>query len=300
MTKETTCRVRSANVSSKQAQQAENEISVSCAFDITTGNMMGDLESLLEMDVDVYTEQEEHLGFDPCVSLETLALQSPHGSNSVEKTWNEDGDNNGVAATSVDPSPESFSCTQERRRLSLRKELFQHRIKAQDLSSPGPRAGNDTDGMTSLRPSYEDPEYDLASPLALPPSPTSFLEPYDDALGHSSCLNNQDDVRLDPILSKASPASTRLRVPKVKHGGIYSLLLKGLKRPEENDSAVLVESTKDSAAKGHSLVCVGTDTFGEMTALGSDLSTSSMRMSPSPSMMQVRHGGIYRLLREKT
>ncbi|RHY54319.1 hypothetical protein DYB26_008383 [Aphanomyces astaci] len=277
----------------------ESGICISYAlFDGTPGdeNTTGDLESLLEMDVDIYGEQDQHLGFDPCVSLETLvrALQSPHGSNTNEKTWNEEGENNDVAP--IDSTAETAK--QDRRRLSLRKELFQHRIKAQDLSSPGPKSEND--GMTVCRPCYEQPEYDLASPLALPPSPTSFYEPDETLAIDGESNSNQDDARPDPMLSKASTKLIRGR--KVKHGGIYSLLLKGLKRTDDyNDSAVLVDSAKENTtgmAKNHAYVTLTTDAAGEVAEAAAH--TPSKRMSPSPSKMQVRHGGIYRMLREKT
>ncbi|KAF0701146.1 Aste57867_8369 [Aphanomyces stellatus] len=278
------------------------------------------LESLLEMDLDIYVESEEApLGFDPCVSLETLALQSPHGSSNVDSrlsTWQEEGENNEVDA---DPATDTASdlsgpeWKQDRRRLSLRKgtlflsyaymllkqgiELFQHRIKAQDLSSPGPKNENN---MTSRYPSLEQPEYDLASPLHLPPSPTSFREtPTDEedtslpSLSSSSLPNNQDDVKQDmakAMMLKTSPKEkpklAPLRGRKVKHGGIYSLLLKGVKRTDD-DAAVLVD--KDiSDGSGASM-----DTQIKVRWL-------SQRTSPSPSKMQVRHGGIYRMLREKT
>jgi hypothetical protein len=122
-------------------------------------------------------------------------------------------------------------------------ELFHHRIKSQDLSSPGPKTENDIEGMAACRPTHEQPEFDLASPLALPPSPTSFQD-CDDSAADARASSNQDDARIDPFQSKASPP-TKLRSRKVKHGGIYSLLLKGLKRPDDNDSAVLVEPAKE-------------------------------------------------------
>ncbi|KAG9416381.1 hypothetical protein AC1031_000785 [Aphanomyces cochlioides] len=229
-----------------------------------TNNVAADLESLVEMDLNVYVETEEALDFDPSVSLETLALQSPHGSflNAPSSSWLEENN-----------EEDSEAIRSDRRRLSLRKELFQQRIKAQDLSSPDPAS---RDARTTRRPSFEQPEYDLASPLALPPSPSFYSPPNDD-----DEANNQDDAKAVDTKSKASPGAKLQRTRKAKHGGIYSLLLKGIKRTDD-DAGLLVDPAKDNE-NAHP-----------------DTPIPSKFLSPSPSKMQVRHGGIYRMLREKT
>ncbi|OQR99051.1 hypothetical protein ACHHYP_07370 [Achlya hypogyna] len=249
-----------------------------------------DLESLLEMELDsIYVEPEAAIDYDLYISLETLALQSPHGGvgGSGPTSWQDDNDGEACSNNDEDPgfdavqssilvvedAPAVPRAPNDRRRPSLRKELFQHHIKSHDIASPGPKG--DDHYAQSMKP-----EYDLASPLLLPSSPVGATDPFAiDAA--SSEDNNATDAVSD--LSKLKPVlSSRVsRVRKVKHGGIYTLLLKGMKRPDD-DLTPESEPRRPSLANSYETL-----EAPEVFKRGSPVKP-----------VHVRHGGIYRMLRD--
>ncbi|OQS04844.1 hypothetical protein THRCLA_02950 [Thraustotheca clavata] len=231
-----------------------------------------DLESLVELELDcICAEPQEVAEYDSYISLEALALQSPHGGTNDTNNWNEDEDtqnNNDEENDDVvcikQHGTESGEVVTNRRRLSLRKELFHQRIKSHDISSPG---------QISDEHYAAQPEFDSASPLLQPSSPLS-APPLE-----SLSLTSNDNNESNDIMSKQQKAQTRksLRNRKAKHGGIYTLLLKGLRRTDDDviPQAPSSNNTND------------------------EQSDTTKRGSPVQPV-NARHGGIYRMLREKT
>jgi len=132
--------------------------------------------------------------------------------------------------------------------------------------------------MKSCNPSSE-PEYDLASPIALSPTRSSSLAFHDDMENEFSTysfhpernLSAYEDILVEEsdnqlhmhaiednqnqrpfILNNASHSMQKRK--KAKHGGIYSLLLKGSKRSEpaicNNPEPVLVTDTSHVYSTG--------------------------------------------------
>ncbi|KDO32856.1 hypothetical protein SPRG_19430 [Saprolegnia parasitica CBS 223.65] len=274
------------------------------------------LASLLEMESigSVYVEPEDDaMAFDTYISLETLALQSPHGGGGATHlhTWQDD--NEDIEDDDDDPAAESNnsdrkrpdavsssvaivdgpfppSAPQDRRRPSLRKELFQQRIKSHDIASPGPK-GDDHYAQSMT------PECDLASPLLLPSSPVA----------EAQTLNAMEDNNAIDALEEALH-KTQVRVPrarKVKHGGIYTLLLQGMKRHDdvENEVPRRASAPEPSLAALHTPRTSTTSTRSRHVTLGVDEHVPSSDVAKRRSPVQpahVRHGSIYRMLRDKT
>ncbi|TMW57392.1 hypothetical protein Poli38472_003317 [Pythium oligandrum] len=238
---------------------------------------------------------EDDIAQDPAlqnISLELLALQSPHGSR---KQWDDE------------PAEEHDEQQQES---SAQQDEDEKQLALYSLMSP-------SEHMMHFQPSpchsAHGDEFDLASPVALPESPQSkeqfrksLVLEYNPEMKEEG---SQDEVEAvegtAPTSAKPervtgpatfprrhmttrSPArsqqaytpSRTQRVetrPKMKHGGIYSLLLKS-RSPEHEP--ILLDDLQNAA----SLIpeeC---------------LPSISKRASP-PSSERLQHGGIYRMLR---
>ncbi|KAE9043361.1 hypothetical protein PR003_g2576 [Phytophthora rubi] len=243
------------------------------------------------------------------VSLELLAMQSPHGEN--QQWQSEEEEENGVRSTA-----------------SIRPE---HSPRRRVKEMPAPRKPlplnlvSPTAFVPSFSPSHRqssaDDDYGLASPMALPDTPSSQtrsgitlawdLEPpsptLDDAqvrAGATRRFAQSKSVQRPERRASASAVAARAATPnprshrnyapdrvasritrsslpalpevrgKARHGGIYSLLLKNKSAKQE---PVLVEDAHNPE---------------EMTG-----ALSVSKVSPPRTFGKAKHGGIYKMLR---
>ncbi|GAB9467490.1 Charged multivesicular body protein 5 [Globisporangium polare] len=293
------------------------------------------LEALLDLELDVYTlpalednqfALQEQQGDDfGALSLELLALQSPHGKR---QQWDE---RDGPAVAQAQPH-----------KLRLPEEPSPHsRCKQSNASAGIPDLTSPSQHVAPFQPSpchsADGDEYDLASPVGLPDTPNtssqtsmsisrweSVPDMRYEADGYFESMSPPPQIRTPsrsvakktqrspfartPRISPTGSSTARstaattasshqpqqhqqpppASVPKrkVKHGGIYSLLLKN--RGAGDHEAVLVDDEKRSPE-------VPEDSPGRAR------SAASSKKSPPPSTFgkaqQQQHGSIYRMLR---